>query len=215
MLHGSGSTFYGSDAIGGAVNLITQRPPGGYTLQPYCEVRRGKLWFARKSSSRRTGALAASARSWLGAVIRRMASSSNRNYSSNALSSETWLNLLKPGTTDVLLATSDRPYGANQFYGNYNSWERTKGWFAAIQQQLGTKTSASFAYRRHTDLFVLLLERPNYYRNNHITTAWQGAFRRADALERTQLSPTGLKLTAMGFTARTSASMREIKALDM
>src|SRR5580704_11811239 len=26
VLHGSGSTFYGSDAIGGAVNLITQQP---------------------------------------------------------------------------------------------------------------------------------------------------------------------------------------------
>ena len=35
---------------------------------------------------------------------------------------------LKPGTTDILLATSDRPYGANLFYGPYDSWERTKAW---------------------------------------------------------------------------------------
>ncbi len=47
---------------------------------------------------------------------------------------------------------------------------------------MGQRTSASFAYRRHTDLFVLLLDRPNYYRNNHITTAWQSALRRADAI---------------------------------
>jgi iron complex outermembrane receptor protein len=124
----------------------------------------------------------------------------DRNYSSNALSSETWLNLLKPGTTDVLLATSDRPYGANLFYGPYNSWERTKGWFAAIQQQLGSRTSGSFAYRKHTDLFVLFLDRPNYYRNNHVTTAWQGALRRAD--------PLGM---AMESTARTLAYMRVIR----
>ncbi|HEX2919448.1 MAG TPA: TonB-dependent receptor, partial [Edaphobacter sp.] len=65
---------------------------------------------------------------------------------------------------------------------NYDSWERTKGWFAALQQQVGQRTSASFAYRRHTDLFVLLLDRPNYYRNNHITSAWQGALRRADPI---------------------------------
>jgi len=40
------------------------------------------------------------------------------------------------GVTDILLAGNDRAFGANQFYGNYDSWERTKGWFASIQQQL-------------------------------------------------------------------------------
>jgi len=32
ILHGSGSTFYGSDAIGGAVNLLTQPPTPGLTV---------------------------------------------------------------------------------------------------------------------------------------------------------------------------------------
>jgi outer membrane receptor protein involved in Fe transport len=32
ILHGSGSTFYGSDAIGGAVNLLTQPPAPGLTV---------------------------------------------------------------------------------------------------------------------------------------------------------------------------------------
>ncbi len=32
ILHGSGSTFYGSDVIGGAVNLLTSPPPPGFTL---------------------------------------------------------------------------------------------------------------------------------------------------------------------------------------
>lgn len=179
VLHGSGSTFYGSDAIGGAVNLITGRPAAGprfslvaksgagnygslenhlrgdFTTQPISE----QLTASRDTSD---GFMA------------------DRNYSSNALASETWLSLLPLGTTDVLLAASDRPYGANQFYGPYNSWERTKGWFAAIQQQLGSRTSGSFAYRKHTDLFVLLQNRPNYYRNNHVTTAWQSALRRAN-----------------------------------
>jgi outer membrane receptor protein involved in Fe transport len=105
----------------------------------------------------------------------------DRNYSSNALASETWLTT-KPGTTDILLATSDRPYGANQFYGPYPSWERTKGWFASIQQQLGQQTAASFGYRRHSDLFVLFVDQPAIYENNHITTSYEGALRRADTL---------------------------------
>ena len=180
VLHGSGSTFYGSDAIGGAVNLITQRP-----LSP-------RLSLIAKSGAGNYGSLENHLRADL--VTRRVAEQLtasrdtsdgfmvDRNYSSNALASETWLSLLPFGATDVLLAASDRPYGANQFYGPYNSWERTKGWFAALQQQLGERTSASFAWRRHTDLFVLFLDRPNYYRNNHVTTAWQSALRRADNL---------------------------------
>ena len=89
---------------------------------------------------------------------------------------------LKPGTTDILLAASDRPYGANFFYGPYDSWERTKGWFASIQQQLGQRTAASFGYRRHSDLFVLFADQPQIYENNHITTSYEGALRRADTL---------------------------------
>lgn len=181
VLHGSGSTYYGSDAIGGAVNLITERP-----------IPDTRFSLIAKSGAGNYGSLENHLRAdlstpLLSEELTGSRDTSNgfmpdRNYSSNALASETWLSLLKPGTTDILLAGSDRPYGANQFYGPYDSWERTKGWFAALQQQLGQRTSASFAYRRHTDLFVLLLDRPNYYRNNHITSAWQGALRRADAL---------------------------------
>ncbi|HTH53548.1 MAG TPA: TonB-dependent receptor [Edaphobacter sp.] len=181
VLHGSGSTFYGSDAIGGAVNLLTERPAPDTRLTVLAKSGAGNYGSlenhlrADLSTHRFSEQLAGSRDTSNGFMP-------DRNYSSNALSSETWLNLFKPGTTDILLATSDRPYGANQFYGNYDSWDRTKGWLAALQQQIGQKTSASFAYRRHTDLFVLLLDRPNYYRNNHITTAWQSALRRADSL---------------------------------
>jgi iron complex outermembrane receptor protein len=152
----------------------------------------------------------------------------DRNYSSNALASETWLSLLPLGTTDVLLAASDRPYGANQFYGPYNSWERTKGWFAAIQQQLGQQTSASFAYRKHTDLFVLFLDRPNYYRNNHVTNAWQSAVRRADNIGSNTTLSYGLEANGdsihssnLGIHARNQGagyanlSLRSLKRLSL
>ena len=181
VLHGSGSTFYGSDAIGGAVNLITERPAQDTRLSLIAKSGAGNYGSLENHlradySTRRVSEELAGSRDTSNGFM------PDRNYSSNALSSETWLSVLKPGTTDVMLAASDRPYGANQFYGAYDSWERTKGWFAALQQQVGQRTSASFAYRRHTDLFVLLLDQPNYYRNNHVTTAWQGALRRADAL---------------------------------
>ncbi|MGD0904143.1 MAG: TonB-dependent receptor, partial [Terracidiphilus sp.] len=116
----------------------------------------------------------------------------DRNYSSNALASESWLKT-RPGTTDVLLAASDRPYGANDFYGPYNSWERTKAWLASMQQQLGARTAASFGYLRHSDLFVLLQGLPAVYENNHITTSYEGALRRADELGRNTTLAYGLE----------------------
>ena len=177
VLHGSGSTFYGSDAIGGAVNFITARPSniavtgrvggGNYgSLESHLAASYSTKSFAEQlTGSRDTSD---------GFIF-------DRNYSANSVASETWLTT-RAGTTDILLATSDRPYGANLFYGPYDSWERTKGWFGGIQQQLGERTAASYAYRRHTDLFVLFLGHPEIYENNHVTTAWQSAVRRADPL---------------------------------
>jgi outer membrane cobalamin receptor len=182
ILHGSGSTFYGSDAIGGAVNLLTQPPPPGLTVIGSAGGGSYNSLEQHLRASYTTGPIAeqlTGSRDTSDGFI------PDRNYSSNALASETWLTW-KPGasnyTTDILLATSDRPYGANQFYGPYPSWERTKGWFASIQQQIGQQTAASFGFRRHTDLFVLFVDQPSIYENNHITTSYEGALRRVQTL---------------------------------
>jgi iron complex outermembrane receptor protein len=176
ILHGSGSTFYGSDAIGGAVNLLTQPPASGLTI--IGSIGAGS-YTSIEQHLRASYTQGPFAEQLTGSRDTSDGFIPDRNYSSNALASETWLTT-KPGTTDILLATSDRPYGANQFYGPYPSWERTKGWFASIQQQLGPQTAASFGYRRHSDLFVLFVDQPAIYENNHITTSYEGALRRAD-----------------------------------
>jgi iron complex outermembrane receptor protein len=176
ILHGSGSTFYGSDAIGGAVNLLTQPPAPGLTVVASAG---GGSYSSIEQHLRAAYTSGPFAEQLTGSRDTSDGFIPDRNYSSNALASETWLTT-KPGTTDILLAASDRPYGASQFYGPYPSWERTKGWFASIQQQLGPQTAASFGYRRHTDLFVLFVDQPAIYENNHITTSYEGALRRAD-----------------------------------
>jgi outer membrane receptor protein involved in Fe transport len=189
VLHGSGSTFYGSDAIGGAVNMLTGGPGTGLSvvarsgagnygsLENHLRMSYGNGPFAEQiTGSRDTSD---------GFIP-------DRNYSSNALASESWLKW-KPGTTDVLLAASDRPYGANLFYGPYDSWERTKGWLASVQQEIGEHTAASFGYRRHSDLFVLFADQPAIYENNHITTSYEGALRRADELGKNTTLSYGLE----------------------
>jgi len=188
VLHGSGSTFYGSDAIGGAVNLLTGAPGAGLTVV----ARSGAGNYGSLEEHLRAAYSAGPfAEQLTGSRDTSDGFIADRNYSSNALASESWLKM-KPGTTDVLLAASDRPYGANQFYG-YPSWERTKGWLASMQQQLGARTAASFGYRRHSDLFVLLQGLPAIYENNHVTTSYEGALRRANELGKNTTLAYGLE----------------------
>jgi outer membrane cobalamin receptor len=189
ILHGSGSTFYGSDAIGGAVNLLTGEPSAGWSVL----ARSGAGSYGSLEQHLQAAYAAGPfAEELTGSRDTSDGFIADRNYSSNALADEAWLKW-KPGTTDILLAASDRPYGANLFYGPYDSWERTKGWFASMQQELGPQTAASFAYRRHSDLFVLFADQPAIYENNHITTSYEGALRRADALGKNATLSYGLE----------------------
>ncbi len=195
VLHGSGSTFYGSDAIGGAVNLITSQPASPLASAPAFSLtaRSGGGSYGSLENHLRASVAAKSFSEQLTAS--RDTSDGfafDRNYSSNAASSETWLHT-PAGTTDILLAASDRPYGANNFYGAYPEWERTKAWLASIQQQLGSRTAASFGYLKHTDEFVLILGQPQIYENNHTTTSYEAALRRADPLGKNATLSYGLE----------------------
>jgi outer membrane cobalamin receptor len=177
VLHGAGSTLYGSDALGGVVDFLTAIP-----TTTNLKLRAGVGSFGENEQSLLGGAVG---RRWSEMVSGTRNFSTgfipDRDYRNENASSETrWRSA--PGVTDILLAGSDRAFGADQFYGPYNSWERTKGWFASAQQELGTKTAVAFGYRRHTDNFVLLRNDPTYYANNHIDQSWQGVLRRRQDL---------------------------------
>jgi iron complex outermembrane receptor protein len=178
VLHGSGSTLYGSDAVGGAVNFITAPPVA-------TEFRLG-VAGGNFGTNTQNGSACYLAKNWSEqlAVTRDFSSGfrPDRDYRNFAIASQTGFQT-RLGLSTVLLGLSDRPFGADQFYGNFNSWERTKGWFAAASQQLGASTQLVLGYRRHTDEFILLRDRPQVYENNHITESWQGAVR-----EHTKLS---------------------------
>lgn len=175
VLRGSGSTMYGSDAIGGVVNVITRIAPG-----PELRFRGGVGSFGTNVQS---GYLSLP----IGPVAQQFSFErelstgfrEDRDYRNLAGSYEAQLRT-SLGTTRVLLSGLDRPFGADQFYGNYNSWERTKTWFSSLHQDLGANTDLSFSYRRHTDLYVLLRNNPAYYTNRHEDDTWYAALRRKD-----------------------------------
>ncbi len=175
ILKGSGSTLYGSDAVGGVVNFITT-PPESSEIRLRTAVgnfgtnqQQGVLIYAGQRATQQFS-------------FSRDFSTGfrpNRDYRNLSFASISHLSS-KLGTTDITLANNDRPYGADQFYGNFNSWERTKTWFASIRQSIGQKTDFSMAFRRHTDLFVLYRDRPQVFTNRHATETYQVALRRRE-----------------------------------
>jgi iron complex outermembrane receptor protein len=173
VLHGAGSTLHGEDALSGVVDFLTAAPSksslrlraGGGSFWGNEESLLGSL--ARKQWSSR---LTANRNSSTGFMA-------DRDYRNEDASSENWVSS-RLGVSDLMFASSDRSFGANQFYGPYNSWERTKEWFASVHQELGSRTVAAFGYRRHTDEFVLLRDDPAVYENNHIDGSWQASLRR-------------------------------------
>lgn len=177
VLHGAGSTLYGSDAIGGVVNFLTAVPS-----EDSLKLRSGVGSFGENEQAAQAGVVG---RNWSEALTGARNFSTgfipDRDYRNENASSETrWKSDL--GVTDVLTAGSDRAFGADGFYGPYNSWERTKGWFASARQELGENTEAAFGYRRHTDNYILYRNDPSFYANNHIDTSWQGVVRRREDL---------------------------------
>jgi iron complex outermembrane receptor protein len=177
VLRGSGSTLYGADAVGGVVNIITEPPP-------VTEFRL-RTAFGSDGINQQRAALGIAGRKLSEQV------SFSRDFSSGFMPDRDYRNLQFASVTRLAtdfgngslnLAYMDHPFGADQFYGNFNSWEDTKTWFAGVQQALGAKTSASFSFRRHSDLFVLYRDRPDVFANHHSDESYQLAVRRREEM---------------------------------
>jgi iron complex outermembrane receptor protein len=187
-LVGSGSTLHGVDALSGVMDFLTAAPDHDSLL-----VRAGEgsfesneeMLLAGTTRGRWSGRLTAERNFSTGFMA-------DRDYRNEDASGESWLGS-RLGVTDLLVAGSDRSFGANQFYGPYNSWERTKGWFAAARQELGSHTVAAFGFRRHSDEFVLFRNDPVSYENNHIDDSWQASLRETRAVRKDSVLLMGLE----------------------
>ncbi len=188
VLEGAGSTLHGVDALSGVVDFLTAAPDRDSVF-----LRGGEGSFESNEETLLAGATRGR---WSGRVTAERNFSTgfmtDRDYRNEDESAESWLGS-RLGVTDLMFAGSDRSFGANQFYGDYPSWERTKGWFGSARQELGSQTEAAFAYRRHTDEFVLFRDDPAIYENNHMDGSWQGSLRRTENLPAGTLLLMGLE----------------------
>ena len=177
VMRGSGSTLYGADAVGGVINIITEPPSvTEFRLRTAfgsdgINQQRASLGIAGKKVSEQLSF----ARDFSTGFR------PDRDYRNLEFASVTRI-ATDFGNGSVNLAYMDHPFGADQFYGNFNSWEDTKTWFAGVQQALGAKTSASFSFRRHSDLFVLYRDRPDVFANHHSDETYQLAVRRREEM---------------------------------
>ena len=212
VLHGAGSTLHGADALSGVVDFLTAAPAAnslhlragydsfGENEESLLAALARKQWSSRLTANRNfsTGFLAAPnyiGNAFTGNCTTQQLYSdcqNDRDYRNEDASSESWVGS-HLGVSDLLFATSDRSFGANQFYGPYNSWERTKGWFASGRQELGRRTVAAFGYRRHTDEYVLARNNPSPYENNHIDGSWQASLRHTIPIESSSVFLVGLE----------------------
>jgi iron complex outermembrane recepter protein len=215
VLRGSGSALYGSDAVGGVVNVVTRKPEAGEV-----RLRAGVGNFGTNAQSVSIAAVKKRISQHL-AASRDFSSgfAPNRDYRSLSLASRSYFESAW-GSSTVLLAHGDRPFGAQNFYGNFPSWERTKTWFAALRQDLGARTEASFAFRRHTDLFVLYRDRPQVFTNRHAVESYQGALRRREEAGRNTQIHFGAEVLGDTITSNNLGHHRRARgaayaALDM
>jgi iron complex outermembrane receptor protein len=177
VLPGAGSTLYGSDAMAGTVNFITGPPQ-------YSEAQAGAAIgnFGINQETFSAGFVASRLDEELD-MARDFSTGfmPDRDYRSLTIFSNSGAQTAL-GRSLIMLGLGDKPFGANDFYGDYPEWERTKSWFAGLKQDLGKKTEFDFGYRRHTDEFILVRDDPSVYENNHIDQGLQGAVRRTEKL---------------------------------
>jgi iron complex outermembrane receptor protein len=190
VLLGAGSTLYGSDAIGGVVDFTTWKP-GADTLR----LRAGTGSFGENQQAV-LGALVG--KHWSEAIAGDRDFSTgfiaDRDYRTENASTDT--RLASPlGSTELLLAGDDRAFGAAQFYGDYNSWERTKGWFAGLTQQFDSHVEVAMGFRRHSDIFLLERNQPTGYKNQHIDDGFEGSLRDRHEIFRNATLLAGLEET--------------------
>ncbi|MEX2263439.1 MAG: TonB-dependent receptor [Bryobacteraceae bacterium] len=179
ILRGAGSTLYGSDAVGGVVNVIT-RAPEASEIRVRAAVGNFGVNQQRVSLTGVRGNLTqqiSASRDFSTGFAE------NRDYRNLSIASTTHFDS-GLGASEVILAHNDRPFGADQFYGNFNSWERTKTWFASMRQSLGPRTEAAYSFRKHTDLFVLYRDRPQVFTNRHTAESHHATVRRTEELGR-------------------------------
>ncbi|MGH7653428.1 MAG: TonB-dependent receptor plug domain-containing protein, partial [Gemmatimonadaceae bacterium] len=168
ILRGGGSAMYGTDAVGGVINIITKR--GAEKADVHADGGAfGTVGGALSGGAARGGLTVNGATEYEKSDGYRAGTDYRTGQARVALSAP-----LGAGQFQSHLGAGVRDFGANDFYGPYNSTERTgtitadANWNVAAGDWTLTTTAST---RRHTDRYTLIRDDPAVYENLH--TSWQ------------------------------------------
>jgi iron complex outermembrane receptor protein len=167
VLTGSQCAFFGSEAVGGVINVIT-RPP-----DQRAEVRAEGGSYGAASAA---ALVESSEGAWHGRVFaghdRSDGFIADRGFSLTQAVAEAGRDLPE-GRVRALYTFLDNRFGAQGFYGAYPSKEATTAQGLLLSSILdqgafeGHATKLDATWRRHDDNFVLFRDQPQLYQNIH------------------------------------------------
>ncbi len=175
VLYGAASALYGSEAIGGVINIVTR---GGGLGKARAEVE-GR--YVHGSSSLDAGSLRLATRitdavtlSLDGARSESSGFRNDREHATDALRATLRVDT-SLGPVTLAGGAANRAFGAYAFYGtrypNQQEWTKSRslGLSADLSLGGGWSLAPSASARRHDDDFVLERSNPGFYRNVHET----------------------------------------------
>ncbi len=167
ILRGPGASLYGSDAMGGVVNIVTRQTGEATALT----ATTGS--FSRHSIS-------GSRRQKVGAVVLDAAAGVDRSDGHRAGTDfdmrsgrlAAMLPVAGGNTLTADLGHVARKFGAGGFYGDYPSFETTRTTTGSLAGRFAAsvfRIDPSLRIRRSSDDFILYRDEPGRYRNHHST----------------------------------------------
>jgi iron complex outermembrane receptor protein len=165
VLHGPGSSFFGADAVGGTVNIITRRTAGSARGEVH-----GGSFSTGGGSGHASFARGALTQQLAGSFDRSGGFMYDRDFSASLLQAKT---VIGPATT-VSVSALRKEFGANNFYGGNapsREWTNQLLLTATRRQSLRAAWAVDFdaSYRTHGDRFVFDQVNPARSDNRHRT----------------------------------------------
>jgi vitamin B12 transporter len=169
ILRGPASSQYGSDAVGGVVNVVTRSRPHGASVR----VEGGSFGTAMLALS---GSTALPGELQVDAAVEGGRSDGHRDGTDweQLLGSIRVTAPLAGGRVRGDLGAARRDFGAADFYAPFPSFEATRTETAALSWQPGpvarVRVEPRVTWRAHDDDFTLIRGNPAVYRNVHRST---------------------------------------------
>ena len=176
VLHGPGSSLYGADASGGAINIITRR-----TGAPASFVLEGGSFDLAGVRGRAVVEGASVRQSLDGGLSRSSGFMFDRDFESAVIRSHTEIG----AKTSLTASFLRKEFGANNFYGPSPSREWTNQTLVALERRADIGAWAlelDTSYRSHGDRFVYRQHDPAFSDNRHRTHEVLGGVRASRAV---------------------------------